>query len=118
MKIFKKILIVVGAVIAVYMLFLTVEYIRFYNKGYGVKPIFVINEIHKKAEDGYGSVDKYIGLGYTVTYEHSYEEIYEEGEMKGYRCNGLDSDIRLFGIKVKIKWYLAHEQDVILFKEK
>lgn len=119
MKVFKKVLIVIGAIAIIYVLFLTVEYIRFYNKGQGVKPLLVIRETHSEADDGYGNEDKYVGLGYSVTYSHSYEKLYEDGEFIGYLDKGIYSDVRVFGIKISIgSWYDTLEKDVILFEEK
>lgn len=119
MKVFKKILIVIGAIAVIYALFLTFEYIRFYNKGQGVKPLFVISQTHNKAEDGYGNEDKYVGLGYSVTYSHSYEKLYEGGEFMGYLDKGIHSDVRFLGFKISISsWYDALEKDTAIFEEK
>lgn len=119
MKVFKKILIAIGAIAVIYALFLTFEYIRFYNKGQGTKPLFVISQTHNEDESGYGNEDKYVGLGYSVRYIHLYEKLYEDGEFTGYLDKGIHSEVRFLGLKISIgSWYDALEKDTTIFEER
>ena len=64
----KKVLMAIGIILAIYILFVTVDCIRLVNKNNETKPIITVSS----AEDENRS--KYTGLGYSVIYYKDRQE--------------------------------------------
>lgn len=83
----KKVLIVVGILLLIYVVFITVDCIRLgdlVNGSLNKQPVITISKREYKDDYGYGT--EYIGLGYSVKY-------YRPNNSMGYKA-----EVNLFGI--------------------
>lgn len=83
----KKVLIVVGILLFIYVVFITVDCIRLgdlLNGSLNKQPLITISVREYKDNHGYGT--EYIGLGYSVKY-------YKPNNSMGYK-----TEVNLFGI--------------------
>lgn len=80
----KKIFIIIGVLLIIYIAFVTIDCIRLKNANRGIPPLITVNNEEYDKDYEYGKI--FTGIGYTVRYYNS------------KNTAGYGTEIKLFGI--------------------